>query len=70
MENVILSFHVLWCGSYLMQLKKIEMKTLDGVITRYDVNGEKKSIGSKCAEIDREVSIAWWISRYIYLFVL
>lgn len=61
--------HVLWCGSYLMQLKKIEMKTLDGVITRYDVNGEKKSIGSKCAEIDREVSIAWWISRYIYLFV-
>lgn len=62
--------HVLWCGSYLMQLKKIEMKTLDGVITRYDVNGEKKSIGSKCAEIDREVSIAWWISRYIYLFVL
>lgn len=69
MENAILSFHVLWCGSYLMQLKKIEMKTLDGVITRYDVNGEKKSIGSKCAEIDREVSIAWWISRYIYLFV-
>lgn len=61
--------HVLWCGSYLMQLKKIEMKTLDGVITRYDVNGEKKSIGSKCAEIDREVSIAWWISRYISLFV-
>lgn len=41
---------------YLLQVKKIEMKTLDGVITRYDVNGEKKSISSKCAEIDREVS--------------
>lgn len=41
--------------SYLLQVKKIEMKTLDGVITRYDVNGEKKSISSKCAEIDREV---------------
>ena len=39
-----------------LQVKKIEMKTLDGVITRYDMHGEKKSISSKCAEIDREVS--------------
>ena len=46
---------VLFLVHYLLQVKKIEMKTLDGVITRYDVNGEKKSISSKCAEIDREV---------------
>lgn len=45
------------------------MKILDGVIIRYDVNGEKKSIGFKCVEIDREVSIVWWIFRYIYLMV-
>lgn len=45
------------------KLKKIEMKTLDGVITRYDVNGEKKSIGSKCAEIDREMITSLGVSK-------
>ncbi|XP_061165388.1 DNA repair protein RAD50-like [Saccostrea echinata] len=45
------------------KLKKIEMKTLDGVITRYDVNGEKKSISSKCAEIDREMITSLGVSK-------
>jgi hypothetical protein len=30
---------------------------LDGTITRRDAAGEKKSISSKCAEIDREVML-------------
>ena len=37
------------------KLKQITCKTLDGTITRRDAAGEKKSISSKCAEIDREV---------------
>jgi len=31
------------------------MKTLDSVITRVLSNGEKHSVSSKCAEMDREV---------------
>ena len=31
------------------------MKTLDSVITRVLSNGEKQSVSSKCAEMDREV---------------
>jgi len=31
------------------------MKTLDCVITRVLQNGEKQSVSSKCAEMDREV---------------
>ena len=31
------------------------MKTLDSVITRVLPNGEKQSVSSKCAEMDREV---------------
>nr|XP_022328065.1 DNA repair protein RAD50-like isoform X1 [Crassostrea virginica]XP_022328067.1 DNA repair protein RAD50-like isoform X1 [Crassostrea virginica] len=45
------------------KVKKIEMKTLDGVITCYDVNGEKKSISSKCAEIDREMITSLGVSK-------
>ena len=38
-----------------MQLKQVSLKTLDGCITRRNAAGEKKSISSKCAEIDKEV---------------
>lgn len=31
------------------------MKTLEGVLTRRRPDGEKYSISSKCAEMDREV---------------
>ncbi|KAJ8311258.1 hypothetical protein KUTeg_011193 [Tegillarca granosa] len=43
--------------------KRIEMKTLDGVITRLDAAGEKKSISSKCAEIDREMITSLGVSK-------
>jgi len=33
------------------------MKSLDSVITRLLPNGEKHSVGSKCAEMDREVNL-------------
>jgi len=33
------------------------MKTLDSTITRILQNGEKQSVSSKCAEMDREVII-------------
>ena len=38
------------------QAKKIETKTLDGIITRRNAAGEKQSVTSKCADLDREVN--------------
>ncbi|KAL3879163.1 hypothetical protein ACJMK2_031472, partial [Sinanodonta woodiana] len=35
--------------------KKIETRTLDGVITRRNAAGEKQSINSKCADLDKEM---------------
>ena len=37
------------------QTKKVEMKTIDSVISRKNKNGEKVSLSNKCAEMDREV---------------
>ncbi|KAL5011885.1 hypothetical protein ScPMuIL_010436 [Solemya velum] len=46
------------------KMKKIEMRTLDGVITRRDKRtGEKKSITSRCAEIDREMITSLGVSK-------
>ena len=39
------------------QAKKVEFKTLDGLINIRLRNGEKRSISSKCAELDREVNV-------------
>lgn len=36
------------------------MKTLDGVITRYGPDGEKKSLTQKCADLDKEVCFIFW----------
>jgi hypothetical protein len=49
---------------FIFKAKKVEMKTLDGVITRLNAAGEKQSINSKCADLDREVilSICLFIS--------
>ena len=35
--------------------KKVEMKTLDGIITTCGPDGEKKSITKRCADLDKEV---------------
>ncbi|XP_041359275.1 DNA repair protein RAD50-like [Gigantopelta aegis] len=47
------------------KLKKVEMRTLDGVITRRGADGEKKSITSKCAELDREMVAALGVSKAV-----
>uniref|UniRef100_A0A8D2LAR0 Zinc-hook domain-containing protein n=1 Tax=Varanus komodoensis TaxID=61221 RepID=A0A8D2LAR0_VARKO len=44
--------------------KKTEFKTLEGVITRTK-HGEKVSLSSKCAEIDREMISALGVSRSV-----
>uniref|UniRef100_UPI00358F3D7A DNA repair protein RAD50 isoform X1 n=2 Tax=Myxine glutinosa TaxID=7769 RepID=UPI00358F3D7A len=44
--------------------KKVEFKTLEGLITRIK-NGEKVSISSKCAEIDREMISALGVSKSV-----
>ncbi|XP_013363788.1 PREDICTED: DNA repair protein RAD50 isoform X1 [Chinchilla lanigera] len=44
--------------------KKTEFKTLEGVITRTK-HGEKVSISSKCAEIDREMISALGVSKSV-----
>ncbi|XP_048091405.1 DNA repair protein RAD50 [Alosa alosa] len=44
--------------------KKVEFKTLEGVITRMK-HGEKVSISSKCAEIDREMVAGLGVSKAI-----
>lgn len=44
--------------------KKTEFKTLEGVITR-TVHGEKVSISSKCAEIDREMISSLGVSKSV-----
>ncbi|XP_043925133.1 DNA repair protein RAD50 [Protopterus annectens] len=44
--------------------KKTEFKTLEGVITRIK-HGEKVSISSKCAEIDREMISALGVSKAV-----
>lgn len=45
------------------KLKQVTLKTLDGVITRRNAAGEKKSISSKCAEIDKEMITALGVSK-------
>ncbi|KAL4659760.1 DNA repair protein RAD50 [Arapaima gigas] len=44
--------------------KKTEFKTLEGVITRIK-HGEKVSLSSKCAEIDREMITALGVSKAV-----
>lgn len=44
------------------------MKTLDGTITRLNAAGEKTSISSKCADLDREVCMR--ISFYKPMFII
>ncbi|XP_058024719.1 DNA repair protein RAD50 [Ahaetulla prasina] len=44
--------------------KKTEFKTLEGVITRIK-HGEKVSLSSKCAEIDREMIVALGVSKSV-----
>ncbi|KAH3843771.1 hypothetical protein DPMN_117302, partial [Dreissena polymorpha] len=43
--------------------KKVEMKTLDGVITRMNAAGEKQSISSKCMDLDREMISSLGVSK-------
>ncbi|XP_053391568.1 DNA repair protein RAD50-like, partial [Mercenaria mercenaria] len=43
--------------------KKVEMKTLDGVITRLNAAGEKRGIISKSADIDREMITSLGVSK-------
>jgi len=38
-----------------LQGKKVEMKTLEGIVTRINAAGEKQTISSKCMDLDREV---------------
>lgn len=45
--------------------KKIETKTLDGVITRRNAAGEKQSVTSKCADLDREMITSLGVSRSV-----
>ncbi|CAG2256237.1 RAD50 [Mytilus edulis] len=45
------------------KLKQVSLKTLDGCITRRNAAGEKKSISSKCAEIDKEMISALGVSK-------
>ncbi|KAI2538809.1 RAD50 double strand break repair protein, partial [Homo sapiens] len=44
--------------------KKTEFKTLEGVITRTK-HGEKVSLSSKCAEIDREMISSLGVSKAV-----
>ena len=51
------------------------MKTLDGVITRLNAAGEKQSINSKCADLDREVIITLYLFMsclhvFVFMFYL
>uniref|UniRef100_A0A0B7AG76 Zinc-hook domain-containing protein n=1 Tax=Arion vulgaris TaxID=1028688 RepID=A0A0B7AG76_9EUPU len=43
--------------------KKVEMKTLDGVLTRVNAEGEKHSITSRCADLNREMIGALGVSK-------
>ncbi|KAH9508246.1 DNA repair protein rad50 [Bulinus truncatus] len=45
--------------------KKVEMKTLDGVITRYKTDGEKQSITSRCADLNIEMIAALGVSKAV-----
>ncbi|XP_025901773.1 DNA repair protein RAD50 isoform X2 [Nothoprocta perdicaria] len=45
--------------------KKTEFKTLESVITRTNRHGEKVSLSSKCAEIDREMISALGVSKSV-----
>uniref|UniRef100_UPI00398F1CF5 DNA repair protein RAD50 n=1 Tax=Pristiophorus japonicus TaxID=55135 RepID=UPI00398F1CF5 len=49
--------------------KKIEFKTLEGVITRMK-HGEKVSLSSKCAEMDREMISALGVSKAVLINVI
>ena len=51
------------------QRSKVEMKTLDSVITRVLPSGEKHSVSSKCAEMDREVILvlSFFCCKYFLL---
>ncbi|CAL1536604.1 unnamed protein product [Lymnaea stagnalis] len=43
--------------------KKVELKTLDGVLTRLPKDGEKQSITSRCADLNREMIGALGVSK-------
>ncbi|KAK0064769.1 DNA repair protein RAD50 [Biomphalaria pfeifferi] len=45
--------------------KKIEMKTLDGVLTRFLPDGEKQSITSRCADLNIEMIGALGVSKAV-----
>ncbi|XP_030837044.1 DNA repair protein RAD50 [Strongylocentrotus purpuratus] len=45
------------------KIKKIEFKSLEGTILRVDNFGEKHSISSRCAEIDREMVESLGVSK-------
>ncbi|XP_059141794.1 DNA repair protein RAD50-like [Physella acuta] len=45
--------------------KKVEMKTLDGVLTRLTPNGDKQSITSRCADLNREMIGALGVSKAV-----
>ncbi|XP_022086883.1 DNA repair protein RAD50-like [Acanthaster planci] len=47
----------------VQKLKKIEFKSLEGVIARTNDLGEKVSLSSKCAEIDREMVASLGVSK-------
>ncbi|ESP01816.1 hypothetical protein LOTGIDRAFT_139048 [Lottia gigantea] len=47
------------------KLKKIEMKTLEGVITRHGPDGTKKSINSRCADMTREMITSLGVSKAV-----
>ena len=49
------------------QAKKVEMKTLEGVITRFNADGEKNSINSKCADMDRMVRASNKVRRKLII---
>ncbi|XP_055958817.1 DNA repair protein RAD50-like [Patella vulgata] len=47
------------------KVKKVEMRTLEGVITRHGPDGEKKSINSRCADMDREMVSSLGVSKAV-----
>ncbi|XP_071087725.1 DNA repair protein RAD50-like [Haliotis cracherodii] len=47
------------------KVKKIETRTLDGVISRWGPDGQKKSITSRCAELDKEMVTALGVSKAV-----
>jgi hypothetical protein len=53
--NLIYNLYLRFELVFFSQKSKVELKTLDSTLTRQLANGEKRSVSSKCAEMDREV---------------